>query len=64
MMWIKNNFETTIINYDFKKNCKTTVCDCGFKDISKTFKITVINDGFLHLKYIYIYIYVCVDRKD
>ena len=35
--WIKNNFEITITN-------------CGFKDISKTFKTTVTNGGFLYLK--------------
>ena len=36
--WIKNNFEITVINYGFKKNCKIIVCDCGFKDIFETFK--------------------------
>ena len=46
MTWIKNDFETTVINYDFKENCKTTI----FKNISKTFKTTVINDGFSHFK--------------
>ena len=33
--WIKNNFETTITN-------------CGFKDISETFKTIVTKGGFLH----------------
>ena len=46
--WIKNNFETIVINCGFKENYKTTVCDCSSKDISETFKITVINSGFLH----------------
>ena len=49
-MWIKNNCKIIIINYDFKGNCKTTVCNCGFKDISITFKTTVTNCDFLHLK--------------
>ena len=48
--WIKNNFETIVTNCAFKENCKTTVTDCGFKDISGTFKTTVTNDGFTHLK--------------
>ena len=43
---IKNNFETTIINYGYKENCKITVYECGFKDISKAFKTTVSNGGF------------------
>ena len=47
-MWIKNNFEITVTNYGFKENCKTTIYDCGFKDIFKTFKIIVTDDGFLH----------------
>ena len=34
-VWIKNNFETTITN-------------CGFKDISETFKTIVTNGGFLY----------------
>ena len=49
-MWIKNNRKTTVNNYDFKGNCKTTVCNCGFKDIFVSFKITVTNGSFLHLK--------------
>ena len=48
--WIKNNYKTTVTNYGFKGNCKTTVCNCGFKDIFVTFKTTVTNGGFLHLK--------------
>ena len=48
--YIKNNFETTDINNGFKENCKITIINCDFKDISKTFKTTVINSGFLHLK--------------
>ena len=43
--WIKNNFETTDSNYGSKENCKTTVCDCDFKDIFETFKTTVTNYG-------------------
>ena len=31
--WIKNNFETAITNFGFNENNKTTVYDCGFKDI-------------------------------
>ena len=42
---IKNNFETIVTNYDFK-------------DIFETFKITVINNDFLHLKKIYMNAYV------
>ena len=49
-MRIKNNCKTTVNNYDFKENCKTTVCNCGFKDIFVSFKITVTNGSFLHLK--------------
>ena len=48
--WIKNNFETIVTNCAFKENCKTTVTDCGFKDIYETFKITVTDYGFTHLK--------------
>ena len=48
--WTKNNFKTTVTNYDSKENCKTTVINCGFKDIYETFKTTVTNDGFIHLK--------------
>ena len=48
--WIKNNFETTVNNYGFKENCKTIVTNYGFKHIFETFKITVTNDSFLHLK--------------
>ena len=36
----------TFCDCDFKENCKTTI----FKNISKTFKTTVINDGFSHFK--------------
>ena len=48
--WTKNNFENIVTNCGFKENCKTTVIDCDFKDISENFKITVINGGFTHLK--------------
>ena len=48
--WIKNNFETTVTNCGFKENCKTTILNCGFKYIFETFKIIVINSGFLRLK--------------
>ena len=48
--WIKNNFETTVTNCGYKENCKTTVTDCGFKDIYETFKTTVTNGSFTHLK--------------
>ena len=44
------SFKTTISNYGSKRNCKTTVCNCGFKDISVSFKTIVTNGGFLHLK--------------
>ena len=40
--WTKNNFETTVNNYGFKKNCKIIIINCGIKDIYKTFKITMI----------------------
>ena len=36
---IKNNFETTVTNCDFKENCKITVTCYDFKDIYETFKI-------------------------
>ena len=49
-VWIKNNFETTVTN-------------CGFKDISETLKITVTDNGFLHLKR-EIYVDTYVDIKD
>ena len=31
-------------------NCKTTVCNCGFKEIFVSSKTTVTNGGSLHLK--------------
>ena len=62
-MWIKNNRKTTVNNYDFKGNCKTTVCNCGFKDIFVSFKITVTNGSFLHLK-IKIYVNIYVNKED
>ena len=46
--WIKNNFETTVTNCGSNENNKTIVTDCGFKDISKIFKTTLNNGGFLH----------------
>ena len=36
------------------ENCKTIVTYCGFEDIYETFKTTVTNDGFIHLKKIYV----------
>ena len=35
---LKDIFETTVINYGSKKNCKTLVTNCGFKYI---FEITI-----------------------
>lgn len=36
-----------VINHGSKKNRKTTVIYCGFKDIFENFKTTVTNGGFL-----------------
>ena len=44
------------------ENCKTIVTYCGFKDIYETFKTTITNDGFIHLKKIYVDVYVNAKR--
>ena len=49
-VWTINNFKTAVTNSGSKENCNTTVIDCGFKDIYETFKTTVTNGGFTHLK--------------
>ena len=63
-MRIKNNCKTTVTNCGFKetsfktavsncgskRNYKITVYNCDFKEISVSFKTTVTNNGFLHLK--------------
>ena len=59
---IKNNFETTITNCNFKKNCKTTITNCDFKDIFKTFKTTITNGGFLHLKKKIMWMLTCIQK--
>ena len=46
----ETSFKTAVSNCGSKRNCKTIVCNCGFKEISVSFKTTVTNGGFLHLK--------------
>ena len=47
------SFKTTVSKCGSKRNCKTTVCNCGFKDIFVSFKTTITNGGFLHLKFMW-----------
>ena len=45
---LKDIFETTVINYGSKKNCKTLVTNCGFKYIFESqliFKTIVTKCG-------------------
>ena len=44
------------------ENCKTTVIDCDFKDISGTFKTTVTNGDFIHLKKKFMWILIWIQK--
>ena len=50
--------KSIVTNCDFKGNCKITVYKCGFKEISVSFKITVTNNGFLHLKSMWMFTWI------
>ena len=52
------SFKTTVSNCGSKRNYKTTVYNCGFKDIFVSFKITVINGDFLHLKSMWMFTWI------
>ena len=52
------SFKTTVSICGSKRDCKTIIYNCGFKKISVSFKTTVTNGDFLHLKSMWMFTWI------